>query len=477
MKSIKKNYFYNLFYQILVLLTPFITTPYISRVLGADGVGTVSYAESIVSYFTLFATLGITTFGQREISYVQDEFIGRSKKFWEIKIFEFFTSLLCLTIYLVYWLLTGATLLYLLLMFNILAVLVDITWFFQGLEEFGLIVFRNVVIKVLNIICIFVFVKQPGDFVLYAFFIGFFSFLSNVSLWGYLKKYICKVNLRELHPFDSYKEVLALFIPTIAIQIYTVLDKTMIGVITQNSFENGYYEQAIKISKMVMFIVTSLGTVMIPRVGYFFSKNEHEKVKSLIYSSYRFVWFMGIPLCLGLISISDVFIPWFLGEGFSKTAELVQILAFLILAIGLSNVTGTQYLIPTKKQNIYTSSVCLGACVNFVLNILLIPKLASMGAAVASVVAEFFITLFQIIMTRNYISPKQIIVEGRNYYIAGAIMFFITMSVKQVVRANIIGVFIIVLCGVLGYTTVLILIKDSFLYENIQTVLKKIRRD
>ena len=197
-KSIKRNYIYNVSYQILVLLTPLITTPYLSRVIGADGIGTVSYAESIVSYFTLFATLGITTFGQREISYVQESKDKRIQIFWEIKILEIITSAIVIVSYIPFALMQQNRSIYLILIFNLLAVMVDVTWFFQGMEEFGKIVFRNLIFKIVNIIYIFGIVKSKNDLNLYVFGIALFLFLSNASLWGYLPKYVEKVNWKEL---------------------------------------------------------------------------------------------------------------------------------------------------------------------------------------------------------------------------------------------------------------------------------------
>ena len=242
-KSIKKNYIYNTCYQILMLLTPLITTPYISRVLGADGIGQVSYAESIVSYFVLFATLGISTYGQREISYVQDSKKDRSIVFWNTKFLQVVISSIVLGVYFSYLIVTKSGILYYILAVNILAVIFDVAWFFQGLEEFGKTVLRNVIFKFINIAYVFLVIKTKEDVLWYAFGLTFFALLSNISLWGYLPKYIQKISIKELSPFKSLPVVLSLFIPTIAIQVYTVLDKTMIGMITNSSFENGYYEQ------------------------------------------------------------------------------------------------------------------------------------------------------------------------------------------------------------------------------------------
>ena len=394
-KSIKKNYIYNLTYQILLLITPLITTPYLSRVLGADGVGTVSFAESIVSYFTLFAVLGITTFGQREISYVQDDIKKRTQIFWETKTLQVITSLIVLFLYVIFVLLQQNQTLYLILAFNIIAVLVDVTWLLQGMEEFGKIVFRNIIIKIIGIVYIFAAIKTKDDVIRYIFGIAFFLFVSSASLWVYVSKYVGKPDWKQIKPFRNIKVIISLFIPTIAIQIYTVLDKTMIGLITKSSFENGYYEQAIKISKMVLVVVTSLGTVMIPRIGYHYGRGETETVNRFMYRGYRFVWFLGIPLCFGLIGIASNFVPWFFGEGYEKVVPLLSVLSFLILAIGINNVTGMQYLIPTKRQNLFTMTVLIGAGVNFALNLVLIHFFQSIGAAIASVAAETTIALVQ----------------------------------------------------------------------------------
>lgn len=473
-KSIKRNYIYNVSYQILVLLTPLITTPYLSRVIGADGIGTVSYAESIVSYFTLFATLGITTFGQREISYVQESKDKRIQIFWEIKILEIITSAIVIVSYIPFALMQQNRSIYLILIFNLLAVMVDVTWFFQGMEEFGKIVFRNLIFKIVNIIYIFGIVKSKNDLNLYVFGIALFLFLSNASLWGYLPKYVEKVNWKELKPIRNLKAVLTLFVPTIAIQVYTALDKTMIGLITHSSFENGYYEQAIKISKMALMLVTSLGVVMIPRIGYHYRRDELETVRLYMYRGYRFVWFLGIPLCFGLIGIASNFVPWFYGDGFEKVIPLLCVLSFLILAIGINNVTGMQYLIPTKRQNLFTITVVVGACVNFILNSVLITLWQSVGAAIASVAAETSIAVIQLIIVRKELSFLKVLKEGTHYYIAGIIMLGVVYIMGNVLSPSIIHTGIMVLTGATVYFAALLILRDQFFISNIRAIVSKI---
>lgn len=473
-KSLKKNYIYNVLYQMLVLVTPLVTTPYLSRVLGADGVGTASYIESIVSYFTLFATMGMTTFGQREISYVQDDREKRTKIFWETNILELISALVAMLIYYIYAVNQDNSALYLVLIFNIASVVVNVTWFFQGMEEFGKIVLRNVIFKVINIVYIFTFVKSKDDLIWYLFGLAFFTFLGNITLWFSIPKYVDRPRWRELRPFRHIKVILSLFIPTIAIQIYTVLDKTMIGIITQNSYENGYYEQALKMSRMILAIVTSLGTVMIPRIGFFFEKGEHNEVRRLMYRGYRFVWFLGVPLCFGLITVSGNFVPWFFGEGFDKVVPLLRILSFLILAIGINNVTGMQYLIPTKRQNVFTLTVVIGAGINFAMNMILIPVLSSIGAAIASVTAEIVIAVVQLIIVRKELNPIYVLKEGTNYFIAGAIMSIVLVWLNGNLSPSILHTGCMVIIGGIIYFTVLLIMKDEFLLTNVNQICKKV---
>ena len=461
-KSIKKNYLYNIIYQVIQLITPLVVTPYLSRVLGAEGIGKVSYAESIVSYFTLFAILGISLFGQREISYAQDSVEKRTVTFWNIKSLEFITSFTAIAFYIVFALLQKDNLIYFVFIFNIVAVFFDITWFFQGMEEFGIIVLRNIIIKFLSISFIFLFVKNSSDFITYAFGLSFFQFLANISLWTYLPKYITKIKIKYIRPFSVLNTAWSFFIPTLAIQLYTVLDKTMIGLITEDSFENGYYEVSMKLSKMTLIVVTSLGTVLLPRIGYYFENKRIDELKELLLNAYRFIWMMGIPMCLGLITISSNLVVWYLGVEFYNAIILLQILSFLIPVIGLSNVTGILYLVPTKKQNLLTLSVTYGAISNFILNIFLIYFYKSVGAAVASVIAEIIVTSVQLYFVRNELNIIKIFSVCKNYLLAGFVMFISTYYLSIYLSPSVLNTFILILTGFAVYSLMLIITKEYY---------------
>lgn len=476
-KSVLKNYIYNTIYQIVLVAAPLITTPYLARVLGAEGIGTYSFSASIVTYFTLFATMGTAAYGQREISYVQDDREKRTEVFWNTEVFSCISTFICLVLYGVYvfFRFSDSIIIYTIFLLNIIIVVFDITWLFQGMEEFGTIMFRNIFFKLMNVVYIFVFIHNKDDLELYIFGMCLFPLLGMLSLWKGLNRIVDRPNWRRIHPFTNFKTILSLFIPFVAISIYTVLDKTMLGFFTDTKVENGYYEQALGLAKTVLTFVTALGTVVASRIGYHYEKQEMEIVRTYLYKSYRFVWFLGIPLTLGTICISTNLVPWFLGKGYDKVVPLLSVLSLLILVIGVSNVTGVQYLVPTKRQNYLTFTVAAGAVVNFTLNLLMIPYWFSIGAAVASVIAEMFIAVVQIIIIRKELSPWEIILSGRNYWIAGIIMFGILYGIGKYLDPSPFHSIIIILCGGIIYCFFLFILKDTFFAEQIKNLLQRFK--
>ena len=466
-KSIKHNYIYNLTYQIFILLVPFITTPYLSRVLGADGVGLNSYTNSIVTYFVLIAVLGTSDYGQREIAYRQDGVKERSRMFWEVFILRGLTSLASLGMFLLVTWDSDYRLLYFLQSVNIISVMVDISWFFQGMEEFGKIAVRNIII-------IFAMVKTSNDLPMYIASISISALVGHISIWSMLPQYICSIPLKEIKPFRNIKRVMQLFLPQIAIQVSAVMDKTMLGMITGSEFENGYYEQADRIEKLCLTIVSSLGIVMIPRISYVVSKRQSEMLDYYIYRSYRFVWFIALPLTFGLIGIADQFVPWFFGMGYEKTIILIRIVSVLLCIVGVSSVTGVQYLIPSGKQNQFTLSVVLGMVVNFCMNALLIRNYLSIGAAAATVAGELAVTISQLVMVRKCFSIKKLLSLSRIYLVASMFMCMVILIIKPLVEKTAWGTVLLVCTGGTTYMLSLLGMKDELVVSLLQKM--RIRR-
>lgn len=476
-KSIKRNYIYNLIQQILTLLTPLITTPYISRVIGAEGIGIYSYASSIVTYFALFAALGTATYGQREISYCQDDKKRRSEVFWNNELLCIITTCISLCFYGVFCFFQKENrIVFFILSLSLLDVCLNVSWLLTGLEEFGKIVLRNIIIKVVSIGFIFTFVRTKDDLIIYVLGLTLALIISDISLWPFVLKFIDRPKVKDLKPFSEIKVVFSMFVPTIAISIYTVLDKTMIGIITKNAAENGFYEQALKISRIALTVVTSLGAVMIPRIGYLFEKHDNDLVRQYMYRSYRFVGFIGIPMGLGLLAISPNFVPWFFGKGFEGVIPLIGVLGFLLLSIGINNVTGVQYLIPTKRQNTFTKTVLIGACVNLIANICLIPSLGAIGAAIASVLAETIIAITQLWIVRKEISSLAIIKQSLKYIISGFIMFFTLLLINKYLQPSIMNTLVLISSGCFVYFSSLFILRDSFFIENTKKIISRLRK-
>ena len=475
MNKVIKNYLYNLSYQILVLIVPLITTPYVSRVLGAKGVGTFSYTNSIVQYFILFGCIGLNLYGQREIAYVQHEKEKRDKVFWELVILRIITVSISLTVF--YFTLASHgkyAPVFFIMCLDILASMVDISWFFQGIEDFKKIVVRNFIIKIVGVAFIFLFVKSSDDLLLYVICHSATLFLGNLSMWAYIPKLVGKVKVRELEIKKHIRPTIVLFLPQIATSVYTVLDKTMIGFLTGVEEEVAYYEQGQKIVKIVMALVTSLGTVMMPRVANLFKQNEMEKVKNYLSKSFRFVFFLSFPMTFGLMAISNHIVPWFLGSGYDKVVPNMMVIAPILVMISLSNIIGMQYLLAIGRHRDFTISLVVGCVINFSLNLLLIPHFLSIGAAVATVIAETSVTGVQVFFTRKDFKFGEIISSNKHYIISSLIMFVPTYLLAKNLPSNIINTFICVAVGGLIYVGLLFVMKDETLFEAVDKIKGKL---
>lgn len=473
-KSITKNYIYNLIYQILILILPLVTTPYISRVLGAENIGIYSYTLSIVTYFILFGSLGVALYGQREIAYYQKYKKKYSRIFWEIVILRTITMMISLVLF--YFIFVNGNqyqIYYKILILELIGNCIDISWFFQGLEEFKKTVIRNMIIKLISVISIFTFVKSQNDLRIYFWIYVLSTTIGNASLWLYLPKFLTKVKIKELHLFRHLKPTLGLFVPQIAVQVYTVLDRTMIGAIITDKSEVGFYDQSQKIIKLLMTIITSLGTVMLPRIANTFASGEKEKINEYMKKSFSMVFLLAFPMVFGIISVSRAFVPIFFGAGYDKVATLMNIISPIILFIGLSNVTGTQYLLPTKRQREYTISVIVGAITNIVMNACLIWKFGAIGASIGTVIAEFTVTIVQLYFVRKDFDFLQIIKISKNYVISSIAMFIVCIIIGNVVKSNMTSIIIQVIFGVGVYGICLLTLKDKFVDSIIKKIIHK----
>lgn len=465
--SIKKNVVFNTLYQIITLITPLITAPYISRVLEAEGIGIYSFTNSIVTYFTLVAALGTASYGQREIAMHRNDFQECSKRFWEIEILSIFTTCIAMFAWIIWIVCSNQySVYYGVLTISIIAVAFDISWFYAGFEKFQYIVIRNAIVKLFGIILIFLLVKKKDDILVYIGIMSVTGFLGNVSMWTYLPRMIEKVNFSSLHPFKNHlRQTVAYFIPTIATSVYTVLDKTMIGVITSSESQNGYYEQATKIIRMFESVLFSLNTVMSARQSFLFSEGKIDEIKEKINKSFEFLFAIAIPFIFGLVAIANNFVNWFFGKGYEPVVKVLYFMSLLPLIICISNILGSQYLTPSGQRTRSTKGIMMGALTNLILNSILIPLYGAIGATIASIFAELVISIIYMKMSRECIGWSQIFRISIKKIIAAVIMFAIIYVIGKRLTDTIWATVIQIVVGIVIYTLTLVLLRDDVVKE------------
>lgn len=473
-KSITKNYLYNLTYQILILILPLITTPYLSRVLGANGTGIYSYTYTIVNYFVLFGSLGVSLYGQREIAYAQEKKQKRKQIFIELVLFRFITISIATIIYYIFFIRTGIySQYYKILLFEILAGAFDISWFFQGLEEFKKTVTRNILVRTISVALIFIFVKKQEDLTTYMYIYSLADFIGNLTLWFYLPKYFKGVKISKINITHQIKPIILLFIPQITLKLYNMLDTTMLGKMVEDKSETGYYEQSQKVIRLLLTVVTSLGTVMIPRMANMFANGEKKQIDYYMKRSFSFVFLLSFPMMFGVISIAKAFTPVFFGKGYEKAATLMSIISPIVLLMGIANVLGNQYLLPTKRQKEYTISVGAGVIVNFIFNYIFISLWTSIGACIATVLSQIVVDYMQFRQLRNDVDFKSVMKLSYKYLFASIIMFIACNLTKLIIASGIWSILLQVVVGVVVYVAILIKLKDEYLYMLIKKISSK----
>lgn len=449
--NLKKNITYQIFYQILVIVVPLITSPYISRVLGAEGLGEYSYTYAVANYFVLISMLGLLNYGNREIAQKKDEITKKSKTFWEIYMLHLIIGLIVFGIYIFYVFFFARNYKIVALMQGVFVFssVIDISWFYFGIEKFKLTTAVSAINKVLTTALIFILVKSRNDVYIYTLIIAGGTFLNNVMYWCYLKKEIIfiKPSLKSIK--KHLKPLLILFIPVIAVSVYKYMDKIMIGQM-MSSYDVGIYEAAEKFINLPMCIIAALGTVMLPRITNMRTKEESEKIGQYNYISMIMVTFLSIGMAFGIASISNVFIPWFYGKEFEESARILFILSPSIIFVSWASVIRTQFLLPYKRDAFYCISVIIGAIMNFAINYMLIPKIGVAGAAIGTTFTELTVSIVQTIYSTREMNVKAYLKDSMPFIINGIIMCFLIYHISI---ASILGTIIIkVLTGVLIYT-------------------------
>ncbi|MCI8550427.1 MAG: flippase [Lachnospiraceae bacterium] len=476
--SVKTNYIYHVAYQVLTMLTPLITTPYISRVLQPDGVGAYSYAYTMVQYFVLIGNLGFSTYGQIKIARHNDDLNECSQIFWEIVILRTTVFLFCLAGYGAFiWYTVRYKELYVVLSILLLSNVLDISWLYFGFEDFKSVSMRNIIVKLAGIIGIFLFVKEKEDLLIYALVLSLSTFAGSVVMWRGVHQRIQRPQWQKMHFRQHIKPTIAFFIPGIASTIYTMIDKTMIGVITSSAYENGYYEQAHKIEQIIVQFVLSIGVVLRPKMAGLYQRKEEKEIKENLSQAVTVVFMITLPMCAGLCIVAPELVSCFLGKEFTQCIPLLRIFSVLIIIIGLSGCISNLYLSVGGHQKQHTIGVYVGAAVNIALNLLFIPYMGAVGAATASVLSECVILLVFYLYSKQYFNLRMFIHPAVKYGILTMIMAGAVLLVKMMpIQSALVGTIVEITVGVIIYGGALLVAGDEFAVKIVSQFKHKIKK-
>ena len=402
MSGVKKNFLYNVSYQLLNIMLPLVTTPYLSRVLGPELVGTYSYTYSITNYFVLFATCGMSTYGVRAIARTMGNREERTKVFWSAFYSQLVLGVVVFAIYIAYVAVIheGGIVLSAVWGMYAFSALIDVSWLLFGCSDFRVPTIRSAFVRIIQFLAVFVFVRDQNGLLAYIS-INSLGFLANqLLIWPFVHDYVDRY-----HP--SWSEIklhfipnIRLFVPVIAVSLYTTLDKIMLGSMT-NMTQTGYFEYAEKISRLPLTAITALGTVMLPTMSERIATGRRLEAIRLIKKSAWVMLAIAFAFAFGIIAVGDIFVPVYLGESFIDAIPLVLLLSAIIPIVSVTNIIGKQFMLPSLMDNQYTVSLLFGAGVNVVVNLLLIPHMQGLGAAIGTVAAESSVLVAQVIFVRR----------------------------------------------------------------------------
>lgn len=473
-KSIIKNYAYNLIYQVLSIIVPLITAPFLAKVLGAEGIGTFSFHHSIVYNFSLFVTLGLANYGNRSIARCLDDKEKIKQTFSEIYVMQAICGVLVTAAYVAYAVLwSGNVVLALCFLPFLLGAALDVSWYYFGRESFKLIVFRNTAVKLLTTAAILLFVRSENGVIIYAVIMGAGTLLSQVLIWPgiFKEKVFCPVKMKDV--LKHIKPNLILFLPLIAVSVYRTMDKIMLGGIS-DMVQVGYYENAEKIVSLLLSVVTTLGIVMLPRMSALSEQKETKLISQMVNNSVFAMSLIVVIIGFGIAAVADDFVVVYYGQEFLKCGDVLKLLCITIPFISYANIIRTQLLIPQNRDKVYIVSHIVGAVVNLIINLCLIPVWGCVGAAIGTIFAEAVVCLMQCFAVRGEVQIRKNLLTILVFYVNGLIMYIAVQLVKVFLPGGIVGLLCQIGVGAVVMLSLTILQCVCSKNEMLQAITKKV---
>lgn len=477
-KSIKFNFIMNFILTVSNFLFPLITFPYVSRVLLPEGTGKVAFALSIVSYFTIFASFGVATYGIRAVAQVRDDKERLSKTMHEL----LFINIISMTI--VYVALAIAILvvpkfaiekeLFLVTSLFILFTIVGVEWLYKGLEKYQYITVRTIVFKIVSLFLVFLFVKEKSDYIIFAF-ISIFAIVGSGILNLINSRKLINYTLYSEYEFKKHlKPMFVLFLTSMAIAIYTSLDEGLLGLLSSPE-QVGYYNAAVRVKGILFTLITSLGVVLLPRLSYYVENYMETEFHEALAKSTNFIIVIAASVVIFFTFFAKETILILAGENYVASIIPLQIVVWALILSAITNILGIQILLPLKKDKQLLFSVLCAATVDVIANFLLVPKLAAVGTALSVIAAELSVLIVQIVILRQYIKILFSGLQLHKIIIALLIAIACALFVREIVVNT--STLIIFLCSssvfFLAYFIILLLLKEKFIMYVYHTIYTK----
>lgn len=406
-KSLKLNFIMNAILTMSQFIFPLITFPYVSRILLPEGTGKVSFATSVITYFAMFAQLGIPTYGIRACAQVRDDQEELTRTTQEIFIINMIMTVLAYTAFFV-GLFTVPRLrqdktLFLIVSTTLLFNAIGMEWLYKALEQYTYITVRSIIFKFIALIAMFVLIHEKSDYVVYGGISIFAASASNVFNFVYAHKYVGMKPIGEYNFKRHLKPIAVFFAMSCATTVYTNLDTVMLGFMKTDT-DVGYYNAAVKIKNILVSVVSSLGTVLLPRASYYVEHDMLNEFKRITSKAINFVWLVAPPLVVYFILYAKEGIVLLSGDAYLGSVSAMQLIMPTVFLIGLSGVMGIQILVPLGRERIVLHSEIAGAIVDLIINWMFIPSMASVGAAIGTLVAEAVVTVWQFVALRDTVT-------------------------------------------------------------------------
>lgn len=480
MNSLIKNSIFNLIYRGLNLLFPLVSAAYTSRVLQAEGVGEVSFAQNIVSYFVLFAGLGLANYGTKEIGKNQSNQSKYRQVFWELFIINTVSTTICTLAYYISVFSLGffydSKVLYIVVGLSLVFNYFQIDWFYQGIEEFQYIAIRSIITKLVFLLALFAFVKTEQDVIPYALISVLGTGINYIFNILRLKKYIkfSRNIFKSLKVKRHIKPAIILLASTISVQLYTRVDTTMLGVIKGNQAV-GFYTYAVKISDLILNLAIAVIMILLPRLSLYYYSGKKKEFKNLISFSMKLIVYVTLPITVGLCLVAQDAVRILFGNDFLSAVISVRILSLLIIIKSIGYLYGTQVLMTVNHEKELLFSTILGAVTNMGINAILIPYMSQDGAAIASVISEILVMIIQMLYARKYVDSY---FKEKKFYFSTIIstiaMAFVVLLLYEVIPQNTVRFFVSIFVGSLTYLIISFLGKNDIFLWGIAEI-KKLR--